>query len=374
MAGLSPEDIQRYSRQIILPEVTESGQQQLADARVLCVGAGGLGSPLALYLAAAGIGTLGLVDFDRVDLSNIQRQVLYASGDVGRPKLEAARERLTALNPATRVVAHPVRLTSDNVMATCQDYDILVDGSDNFPTRYLLNDAAVLLGKPLVHASVFRFEGQLSVFDATRGPCYRCLFPEPPPEALVPSCAEGGVLGMLPGILGCMQALEVVKLVLSRGEPLRGRLLMFDGLAMRWRELPVAKDPDCPLCGDKRTIHSPQDMASMQKDSTTDTELPRISVQELARQLASGQPPVVLDVREPAEFSLAHIPGARLIPLAELPGRLDELNPDHSYVVTCQKGPRGERACSALRQAGFSRLLLLEGGVEAWVAHHGFPP
>jgi molybdopterin/thiamine biosynthesis adenylyltransferase len=257
MADLSREELQRYSRHLVMPEVSLSGQQRLKDARVLCVGAGGLGSPVALYLAAAGIGTLGLAEFDHVDLSNIQRQVLYGSADVGRPKLEAACERLGQLNPHTELVPHALRLTADNVMAVVKDYDILVDGSDNFATRYLVNDAAVLAGKPNVHASVYRFEGQLSVFDAARGPCYTCLFPEPPPAGLVPSCAEGGVLGMLPGIIGCLQALEVVKLILAIGEPLIGRLLTFDGLRGTFRELRVSRDVDCAICGVDSTLRAP---------------------------------------------------------------------------------------------------------------------
>lgn len=363
MADLSRDELLRYNRHIVMPEITLAGQQQLKDTRVLCVGAGGLGSPLALYLAAAGIGRLGLVEFDTVDLSNIQRQVLYTTADVGRPKLEAARERLAALNPEIEIVPHPVQLDADNVLELAAGYDILVDGSDNFPTRYLVNDAAVLGGKPLVHASVFRFEGQLSVFDPPRGPCYRCLFPEPPPAELVPSCAEGGVLGILPGILGSMQALEVVKLALGQGEPLRGRMLQFDGLAGRWRELPVARDPACPLCGDSPSITAPRAPAA---PACADSAVARMSPETLAARIAAGEATVLLDVREPQELAIAAIPGALAIPLAELPRRLAELDPAAPCVVTCHRGPRSERACRLLREAGFRELWSLEGGIDAW--------
>lgn len=371
MATLSSEELLRYSRHLVMPEVTVAGQEKLKAARVLCVGAGGLGSPLALYLAAAGIGTLGLVEFDVVDASNIQRQVLYTTADVGRPKLEAATGHLSQLNPHVRIHAHPERLTADNVSAITAGYDILVDGSDNFPTRYLLNDAAVLAGKPLVHASVFRFEGQLSVFDASRGPCYRCLFPEPPPPELVPSCAEGGVMGMLPGILGSMQALEVVKLVLARGQPLIGRLLLFDGLAGSWRELPVARNPDCAICGQRPTLADAGGTpASSGKpapgDRGPDPAIPLVSVEEVAARLAAQRPLNLLDVREPQEYAIAHIPGARLLPLVELEQRLGELDPAQAYVITCHRGARSIQAWALLKAAGFTGLEVLEGGVNAW--------
>lgn len=369
MANLSSDELLRYSRHLVMPEVTLAGQQRLNDARVLCVGAGGLGSPLALYLAAAGIGTLGLVEFDVVDASNIQRQVLYASADVGRPKLEAALERLAQLNPHVQLVPHPERLTADNVTAIAAGYDILVDGSDNFPTRYLLNDAAVLAGKPLVHASVFRFEGQLSVFDAARGPCYRCLFPEPPPAALVPSCAEGGVMGMLPGILGSMQALEVVKLILGRGEALVGRLLLFDGLAASWRELPVNKDPECAVCGAQPSISVPTTPPTVCTDAPDDTgtaQVPLVSADEVAARIAAQRPLNLIDVREPQEYDIAHIAGSQLIPLAELGQRLEELDPGQHYVITCHHGGRSVQAWRLLRAAGFDELEVLEGGVNAW--------
>lgn len=367
MADLSRDELLRYSRHLVMPEVTLTGQQQLKRARVLCVGAGGLGSPLALYLAAAGVGTLGLVDFDTVDLSNIQRQVLYDSGDIGRPKLDAARERLGALNPHVEVVPHGLQLAGDNVMELIGDYDIVVDGSDNFATRYLVNDAAVLSGKPNVHASVFRFEGQVSVFDTARGPCYRCLFREPPPAHLVPSCAEGGVMGMLPGIIGSIQALEVVKLILGRGQPLIGRLLLFDGLAGTFRELPVSRDPDCPVCGTAPSIRAPVDYAATCAGAAVEEDQAlRLSVEVLAARRAAGVDCHVIDVREPQEQSIARFPGATLIPLGELPGHLAELDPSRAYVITCHRGGRSLRAYALLREAGFDRLEVLEGGIDAW--------
>lgn len=369
MTELSSEELRRYGRQIVMPEVTLAGQQRLKGARVLCVGAGGLGSPLALYLTAAGIGTLGLVDFDEVDLSNIQRQVLYVSEDVGRSKLAAACEHLSRLNPNTTVTSHDARLASENVMAIAGAYDILVDASDNFPTRYLLNDAAVILGKPVVHASVFRFEGQLSVFDATRGPCYRCLFPEPPPAGMVPSCAEGGVLGMLPGIIGSLQALEVVKLILGQGESLLGRLLLFDGLRATWRELPVKKDPACPVCGARPTILVPEEQALSGADTCrAGSRFARISPEDLAALMSGAERVVLVDVREATEFAIAAIPGSVSIPLAELQRRVSELDPDRTHVLSCHHGPRSERAYAMLQSAGFDRLLLLEGGIDGWAA------
>ncbi|MBN7798714.1 molybdopterin-synthase adenylyltransferase MoeB [Parahaliea mediterranea] len=363
MDDLSQEELLRYSRHLVMPEVTLDGQRALKRARVLCVGTGGLGSPLALYLAAAGIGRLGLVEFDTVDASNIQRQVLYATGDIGRPKLEAARERLAGLNPHVDIVPHALRLSADNVMALLADYDIVVDGSDNFPTRYLVNDAAALAGKPLVHASVFRFEGQLSVFDARRGPCLRCLFPEPPPAALVPSCAEGGVMGMLPGIIGSMQALEVVKLVLGRGKPLIGRLLLFDGLGGEWRSLTVDKDPHCALCGPGASIDRP---IAYTPDCAGAEAPAQVSAEEVAARLAADGSLQLVDVREPQEYAIAHIPGSVLIPLGELEGRLAELDPARPCILTCHRGGRSLRAHALLRLAGYRDLQVLAGGVEAW--------
>ncbi len=354
-----------------MPEVTLAGQQRLRNARVLCVGAGGLGSPLTLYLAAAGVGTLGLVDFDTVDLTNLQRQVLYTTTDVGRPKLDAALERLTALNPEIRVIPHTMRLSSVNVMDVIGGYDIVADGTDNFPTRYLVNDACVLAGKPNVYASIFRFEAQISVFDAARGPCYRCLFPEPPPPGLVPSCADGGVLGVLPGIAGSLQALEVLKLILGAGEPLIGRLVLFDALAFKFRELSLRKDPACAVCGATPTICAPIDYEGFCGMRDTETsgardELPLLSVEELQARRAGGEQFELLDVREAHEYEIVRIPGARLFPLSELPSRLHELDSACTYTLSCHRGTRSARAYHLLREAGFRRLQVLDGGVDAW--------
>lgn len=369
MTELSREELERYSRHLVMPEVSLAGQQQLKNARVLCVGAGGLGSPATLYLAAAGIGTLGLVEFDAVDLSNIQRQVLYATADVGRPKLDAACERLRQLNPRIDIVPHALRLDAQNIIAIIGGYDVVVDGSDNFATRYLVNDAAVLSGIPNVHASVYRFEGQLSVFDAARGPCYSCLFPEPPPAELVPSCAEGGVMGMLPGILGSLQALEVIKLVIGRGEPLIGRLLTFDGLRGTFRELRVRRDEHCAVCGAASALTAPRANVTGETNAcaaSSADEVPAISVETLAARLRGGEPVNLIDVREPGELAIAGISGATAIPLGELPDRLAELDSNSAYVVTCHKGGRSRRACALMRGAGFTRLEVLEGGIDAW--------
>lgn len=367
MNDLSRDEILRYSRHLVMPEVTLAGQQRLKSARVLCVGAGGLGSPLALYLAAAGVGTLGLVDDDRVDLTNLQRQVLYATRDVGRPKLDAARERLESLNPAIRVVTHALRLTAENAMEVIAGYDIVADGSDNFPTRYLVNDACVFAGKTHVYASIYRFEGQLSVFDARRGPCYRCLFPEPPPPGLVPSCADGGVLGVLPGIVGSWQALEVLKLVLGVGEPLLGRLVLFDALGFGVRELAIAKDPGCPACGTHPTITTLVDTEAFCAPADERARgLPVISVEALAAARDAGQAPEVLDVRERHEAEIARLPGARLLPLSELPARLHELDSARPYVIACHQGLRSIEAYYLCHKAGFRRLQVLDGGVDAW--------
>jgi adenylyltransferase/sulfurtransferase len=373
MTELSRAEILRYSRHLVMPEVTLQGQQKLKAARVLCVGAGGLGSPLSLYLAAAGVGTLGLVDFDTVDLTNIQRQILYSTADVGRPKLEAARERLAALNPDIQIVPHPVRLASANVMALVRGYDIVADGTDNFPTRYLVNDACVLAGKPNVYASIFRFEGQVSVFDSRHGPCYRCLFPEPPPPGLVPSCADGGVLGVLPGIIGSLQALEVLKLILGAGEPLTGRLVLFDALAFSFRELALRKDPDCVVCGKSPTITAPIDYEAFcgirGEEAVSDSAaLPTLSVEEFAARRGAGEGFELLDVREPHEFEIVRIPGARLFPLSELTARLHELDSARTYTLSCHRGTRSVQAYHVLRQAGFKRLQVLAGGVDAWAA------
>jgi molybdopterin/thiamine biosynthesis adenylyltransferase/rhodanese-related sulfurtransferase len=373
MASLSRDEILRYSRHLVMPEVTLEGQLKLKHARVLCVGAGGLGSPLTLYLAAAGVGTIGVVDFDTVDLTNIQRQILYQTSDVGRPKLDAARERLARLNPEIRIVPHATRLTSDNVMEVIRDYDIVADGTDNFPTRYLVNDACVLSRKPNVYASIFRFDGQLSVFDANRGPCYRCLFPEPPPPGMVPSCADGGVLGVLPGIVGAMQALEVVKLILGAGEPLIGRLVLFDALGFKFHEVALRKDPGCAVCGDAPTIVAPIDYDEFCgiRGAEADADvrgLPTLSVEELNSRRQAGETFELLDVREPHEYEIVRIPGAVLFPLSDLPARLHELDSAHTYTLSCHHGIRSVQAYHLLRQAGFRRLQILAGGVDAWAA------
>lgn len=370
-SGLTEAEVVRYSRNIAVPEVGWEGQQKLRSARILLVGAGGLGAPLGLYLAAAGVGTIGVVEFDEVDLSNLQRQVLYEVADVGRPKLEAARERLRALNPHIEVIAHPVRLTSENALEILAQYDIVVDGTDNFPTRYLVNDACVLLGKPYVYGSILRFDGQVSVFGAPGGPCYRCLFREPPPPGLVPSCAEGGVLGVLPGIIGTHQALETLKLILGVGEPLVGRLLLLDGLALRWRELKLRKNPDCPACGEQPTITQLidyEEFCGMKSPVTATAAVPEITPTELMARLVAGDALEIIDVREPFEWEIANLgpQGARLIPLASLEERLAELDPAAEIVLQCRSGGRSERALRQLQAAGFGRLWNLKGGILAW--------
>ncbi len=367
MSRLTQDEINRYSRHLVMPEITLEGQAKLKAARVLCVGAGGLGSPLGLYLATAGVGTLGLVDDDVVDLSNIQRQVLYDTADVGRPKLEVAAERLHGLNPGIEVVTHSLRLDAGNVMDVVHGYDLVVDGSDNFPTRYLVNDACVLAGLPCVYGSVLRFDGQVSVFDATRGPCYRCLFPEPPPPGAVPSCAEGGVLGVLPGIIGALQGLEALKLILGVGQPLIGRLLLFDGLGMGFREVSVGKSPQCPVCGVSPRITEPVDTVAFCGESTGGGEPVRtIRPEELHDARVGAAPPLVLDVRNPVELDIARLDDVLEIPLPELSARLCELSKDRAYVITCHKGARAEQAYRLLRREGFERLAVLEGGVDAW--------
>ena len=369
---LSRNEVLRYSRHLIMPEVTLEGQKRLKRARVLCIGAGGLGSPLTLYLAAAGVGTIGVVDYDTVDLTNLQRQILFSTADVGRTKLEAARERLTELNPEIEIVTHSLQLASWNAMELFQDYDIVADGTDNFPTRYLVNDACVLSGKPNVYASIFRFEGQVSVFDASRGPCYRCMFPEPPPAGLVPSCAEGGVLGVLPGILGSLQALEVLKLILGVGDPLVGRLVMFDALDFKFRELAVAKDPHCAVCGAEPSITAPVDYEAFcqirgaEPDDGGGAGAPTISVEDFDRRRSAGERLPLLDVREGHEAQIAEIPGALRFPLSELPGRFHELDSADTYTLHCHKSGRSLEAYQALRKAGFGRLQILAGGIDAW--------
>jgi sulfur-carrier protein adenylyltransferase/sulfurtransferase len=366
---LSNDEILRYSRHLIMPEVGLEGQQRLKAARVLCVGAGGLGSPLMLYLAAAGVGTLGLVDFDVVDYTNLQRQVIHATPDVGRPKIESAAEKLRALNPYVALHPFETRLGSDNALDIVRRFDVVVDGTDNFPTRYLVNDACVLSGRPNVYGSVFRFEGQVSVFATREGPCYRCLYPEPPPPGLVPSCAEGGVLGILPGLIGLMQATEAVKLVLGSGEPLVGRLLLVDALGMRFRELAVRKSPDCPVCGPHPTVTALQDYQAFcgvrGEEAPPEVQVPEIQVEELKRRLDAGEDLLLVDVREPHEYRICNLGGV-LIPLSELPRRVHELDSSREMVVHCRTGPRSAKAVAFLRQAGFRKASNLAGGVRAW--------
>jgi sulfur-carrier protein adenylyltransferase/sulfurtransferase len=369
---LSADEVRRYSRHLLLPEVGIEGQRAIKAARVLCIGAGGLGSPVAMYLAAAGVGTLGLVDYDEVDYSNLQRQLLHMTRDVGRPKVESAGERLRAINPGVRVDTHHVALSSANALQFFSRYDLVVDGSDNFPTRYLVNDAAVLSRRPYVYGSIFRFEGQASVFAAPQGPCYRCLYPEPPPPGLVPSCAEGGVLGVLPGIIGTIQAAEALKLILQAGETLVGRLLILDALRMRFREVRLRRDPECPVCGDHPTILELQDyeqFCGVSQDASHAGSLDfDISPEELKSVLDSGNAagPVLLDVREPMEHQINRLPGATFIPLGDLPERLGELDSTRDLVVYCHHGIRSVRAVEFLRGAGF-RARNLKGGITAWI-------
>ena len=367
---LSNEEIARYSRHLIMPEVALDGQKKLKQARVLTIGAGGLGAPLAMYLAAAGVGTLGIVDFDVVDESNLQRQIIHGTSDVGRPKMESARDRINDINPNVNVEGFEEPLSSENALDIFKDFDIIVDGTDNFPTRYLVNDASVLLGKPNVYGSIFRFEGQASVFYAEEGPCYRCLYPEPPPPGLVPSCAEGGVLGILPAAIGTIQATETVKLILGIGEPLIGRLLLYDALGMSFREMKLRKDPNCPVCGDNPTVTElidyqefcgiPQAAAQEQEN-----EIPEVTVEELKKRLDNGEGLSVLDVREPHEYEVANI-GARLIPLGELPDRLEELDKDAPLAVHCKTGGRSAKAVKILQNAGFQNAFNVQGGITAW--------
>jgi adenylyltransferase/sulfurtransferase len=368
---LSRDELLRYSRHLLLPEVGLAGQKKLRRAKVLLVGAGGLGSPAALYLAAAGIGEIGLVDFDRVEVSNLQRQVLYSTADVGRPKLAAAAERLEALNPGVRVVPYEQRLTSTNALDVLRPYDVVLDGTDNFPTRYLVNDASVLLGKPNVYGSIYRFEGQASVFDARLGPCYRCLYPEPPPPDLVPSCAEAGVLGVLPGLIGTIQAIEALKLLLGTGEPLIGRLLLFDALEMRFRELKLRKNPECVLCSPHATQTGLIDYAEFcgvlsPSAQAAASGVPEMSPLELKEELDSSDPPLLVDVRDAEEWEISHIEGAHLIPLNELPERVDELTRAKELVLYCRSGNRSARATRQLLDLGFANVKSLRGGINQW--------
>jgi molybdopterin/thiamine biosynthesis adenylyltransferase/rhodanese-related sulfurtransferase len=364
---LSREEIARYSRHLLLPEVTMEGQMRLKAGRVLVVGAGGLGSPAALYLAAAGVGTIGLVDFDAVDMSNLQRQVLYDTRSVGRPKLEAAQERLTALNPHVDVALFPERLARENALAILEGFDVVLDGTDNFATRYLTNDACFLLGKPNVYGAIYRFEGQVSVFQPGKGPCYRCLYPAPPPPGLVPSCAEGGVLGVLPGVVGALQATEALKLLLGIGRSLAGRLLLYDSLALTFREIALPRDPACPLCGESPTITELVDYDALCGAGAA-APLPGTEVAPLDVKawLVRGEPVQLIDVREPQEAAISSIRGSILIPLGSLPGRLHEVDPTRPAVVYCRSGARSARAVEFLRKAGLERTYNLSGGILAW--------
>jgi sulfur-carrier protein adenylyltransferase/sulfurtransferase len=368
-ATLNNDEILRYSRHLIMPEVGMEGQQKLKAARVLCIGAGGLGSPLALYLAAAGIGTLGIVDFDVVDYTNLQRQIIHTTADVGRKKLDSAADKLKAINPFLNLRTFETKLTSENALALFSEFDIIADGTDNFPTRYLVNDACVLTGKPNVYGSIFRFEGQASVFATADGPCYRCLYPEPPPPGLVPSCAEGGVLGILPGLVGVMQATEVIKLILGKGEPLIGRLLLIDALGMKFRELKLRKNPDCPVCGMNPTVTRLIDYNEFcgirGEEKPVETGISEIQVEELKRRLDAGDDLFVLDVREPHEYQICNI-GGHLIPLGDLPKRVSELDSSREIVAHCRSGVRSAKAVTFLQQAGFKKVHNLAGGILAW--------
>ncbi len=373
--SLTKDEILRYSRHLIIPEVGIDGQQKLKAAKVLLIGAGGLGAPLGLYLSAAGVGRIGLVDFDVVDFTNLQRQVIHSTRDVGRNKIDSAAEKMQGINPNLEIVKHETALTSENALEILKDYDIVVDGTDNFPTRYLVNDACVLLGKPNVYGSIFRFEGQATIFATKGGPCYRCLYPEPPPPGLVPSCAEGGVLGILPGTIGLIQATEAVKLILGIGEPLIGRLLLYDALGMKFRELKLRRNPECPVCGEHPTIDklidyhqfcgvpSNAQSAPVQEAKVGEGE---IDVLELKQKIDRGDKFTLIDVREPHEYKICAIPGARLIPLGEFPRHVNEFSPEDDIVIHCRSGVRSAKACDVLRQAGFEHVRNVVGGILAW--------
>jgi molybdopterin/thiamine biosynthesis adenylyltransferase/rhodanese-related sulfurtransferase/molybdopterin converting factor small subunit len=373
-AALTNDEVKRYSRHLIMPEVGVEGQLKLKAGKVLCIGAGGLGSPAALYLAAAGVGTIGIVDFDVVDYSNLQRQVIHATPDVGRSKLASAKDRLLALNPHITIETYETALSSANALDLFKPYDVILDGTDNFPTRYLTNDACVILGKPNAYGSIFRFEGQASVFATKDGPCYRCLYPEPPPPGLVPSCAEGGVLGVLPGVIGTIQATEAIKLVMGIGEPLIGRFLIYDALRMKFRELKLKKDPDCPVCGTNPTVTAlidyeqfcgvaPAVEPAMSASDANETE---IDVRELKRKMDAKEDFYLLDVREPNEFKIGRIPGSTLIPLGEVPQRVNEIPRDKEIIVQCKMGARSARAAQFLRQQGYKNVKNLKGGILDW--------
>ena len=369
----SNDEIARYSRHLIMPEVTLEGQKRIKAASVLCIGSGGLGSPIALYLAAAGIGRLGLVDYDVVDFSNLQRQILHGTDDVGRKKLNSAKDRIKAVNPNVKVELHDMLFRSENALPLVQDYDIIIDGTDNFPTRYLSNDACVLSRKPNVYGSIFRFDGQCTVFAPhLGGPCYRCMFPEPPPPGMVPSCAEGGVLGVLPGIIGVMQAIEAIKLIIGIGDPLIGRLVNFDALKLRFREFKIRKDPNCPICGDHPTIHELIDydqfcgIPQADAEAAKELDVPTITATELKTKIDRKDKFILVDVREPYEYDICNISGSKLIPLGELPARLSELDSADEIVLHCKVGGRSAKALKILQDAGFRKLSNLQGGIQAW--------
>lgn len=369
---LSPDEVARYSRHLIMPEVAMDGQKRLKAAKVLLIGAGGLGSPLGLYLAAAGVGHIGVVDFDVVDFSNLQRQVLHATQDVGRRKTDSASERLRGINPEIRIETYETRISSANALDLIRPYDIVIDGTDNFPTRYLVNDACVLLRKPNIYGSIYRFEGQASVFGLPEGPCYRCLFAEPPPPDMVPSCAEGGVLGILPGVIGCIQATEAIKLIIGKGTSLSGRLLLYDALAMKFREIKIQRDPQCPVCGDHPTITELIDyeqFCGVGGEARPGAELEsqwETTVRDVKACLDRGDDFDILDVRNPEEWQICHIEGAQLIPLSELPSRVHELNSARDIFVHCKSGARSAKAVAFLRDAGFKRVKNVRGGILEW--------
>lgn len=371
--SLTNEQIQRYSRHLIMPEVGVEGQEKLLKASILLIGAGGLGSPLGLYLSAAGVGTLGLVDFDLVDFSNLQRQIIHGTEDVGRPKVESARDRIHSINPETKVNIYTEKLTSENIMKIIKDYDIVIDGTDNFPTRYLVNDACVFTKKPLIYGSIFRFDGQSTVFKTPEGPCYRCLYPEPPPPGMVPSCAEGGVLGILPGIIGVMQATEAIKLILGKGETLIGRLLLFNAMEMRFREVKILRDPECPVCGDHPTIKQLIDyeqfcgLKRAEETPLASAGVEEVSVKELKTILDSkGNKVVVVDVREQEEYQIVHLKQSRLIPLGTLSARVNELDTADEIYVHCKLGGRSAQAVRILKTFGFKKVKNVKGGIDAW--------
>jgi adenylyltransferase/sulfurtransferase len=370
---LTNDEVNRYSRHLIMPEVGVDGQRRLKAGSVLCIGAGGLGSPAAMYLAAAGVGRIGIVDFDVVDFSNLQRQIIHGTPDVGRTKLASAKDRLNAINPHVDVQTYDTALSSENALKLFEPYDVILDGTDNFPTRYLTNDACVLLGKPNAYGSIFRFEGQASVFGTKHGPCYRCLYPEPPPPGLVPSCAEGGVLGVLPGVIGVIQATEAIKLITGIGEPLIGRFLIYDALRMRFRELKLQKDPDCPVCGTHPTVTKLIDYEQFcgifpaEPEPATVNNATEITSVELKERLDRGDALKIVDVREPNEYQINKIAGSVLIPLGDVPSRYRELNPDDEIVVQCKSGGRSAKAADFLRSVGFKRVLNLKGGILDWI-------